>query len=167
MSDPSPTSSPVALDRAAIETSLPHREPFLFLDAAELTGEGESARLTATWRVPPDADWFRGHYPGAPVLPGVLICEHAMQAAALLVARALGALQPEAGLPVVARLEDARFRRMVRPGENLETEVQLVERIGPAWRLKARVRCEGARCVELVCVLSAAAALARATGGEA
>lgn len=160
----SPSSSlPSRGDRPAIEALLPHRDPFLFLDAFERTGEAE---LVCHWTVPEGADWFRGHYPGEPVLPGVLICEHGLQGAAVLVALLLGGFSAADGVPVVTRIEDARFRRIVKPGETLETRVQLAERIGPAFRLSAKVRCGGARVAELLCILTAAGALARATGGE-
>ena len=56
-----------AMNRAEIEAAIPHRDPFLFLDTiVEHMDDG----LTASWRVPADADWFRGHYPGQPVTPG-------------------------------------------------------------------------------------------------
>ena len=161
----SPSSSlPLQGDRRAIEALLPHRDPFLFLDAFERTGDAE---LVCRWTVPVAADWFRGHYPGEPVLPGVLICEHGLQGAAVLVALLLGGFAAADGVPVVTRIENARFRRIVKPGEALETRVQLIERIGPAFRLSANVRCAGARVAELACILTAAGALARATGGEA
>ncbi|HKX46040.1 MAG TPA: hypothetical protein VJP77_05010, partial [Planctomycetota bacterium] len=94
--------------RAEIERAIPHRAPFLFVDTVDAA---DDAGLDATWTVPADADWFRGHYPGDPVLPGVLVCEHALQCGALLVSRALAGFSAEDGAPVVAKLELARFRR--------------------------------------------------------
>mgnify|MGYP000355232712 CR=1 FL=1 len=148
--------------RAAVMALLPHRDPFLFVDRFERESD-ES--LIAHWHVPKDADWFRGHYPGQPVLPGVLTCEHGMQAAAILVALLLGGFQSADGVPVVTRLENARFRRMVAPGDQLITKVKLIERFGPAWRMEASVRADGQRVLDLVCVLSASLALARAADG--
>jgi 3-hydroxyacyl-[acyl-carrier-protein] dehydratase len=122
-----------------IETRLPHRAPFLFVDeVAEQTAE----RIVTRWRVPPDLDCFRGHYPGHPILPGVLLCEFAFQSAAILAGEPEGA----DGIPVLARIEDARFKRPVGPGDELAAEVELVERMGGAAFFRATVR-SGARTV--------------------
>jgi len=156
--------SPVAseAERAAIEAAIPHRAPFLLVDRVAAR---EASWIETEWRVPSAADWCTGHYPGQPILPGVLLCEHALQSGALLVSHALGGFAREAGAPVVVRLEDARFRRMVRPGELVRTRVELVERVGPAWFLAARASVAGQRALALRFTLSAANALAEATGG--
>ena len=138
------------MNRTEIERVLPHRDPFLFVD--EITDRGEGW-LAARWTVPVDADWFRGHYPGNPLLPGVLITEHTLQCGALLAAereaQRVGALDGNAGaaagVPVLTRLSDARFKRMVRPGETLETRVTLEDVVSNAYYMKAEVRCAGAR----------------------
>ena len=152
----------VLLERAAIEAWLPHREPFLFLDRiVALEPEASPPALTAEWRVPAEADFFRGHYPGNPITPGVILCEHAFQAAAvLLCARgaAFGAaFHGGRDVPVLARIEKARFRRLVRPGETLTTRVTLVESVGPASFLEAKSTVGGERVLELACVLSRSA----------
>lgn len=147
-------SAATVLDRAAIEARLPHRPPFLFVDrVTALASDGAPPGLTAEWRVPADADFFRGHYPGNPVTPGVILCEHAFQAAALLLAERGAAFGAMKGVPVLARIEKARFRRIVRPDETVATEVTLTETVGPAAHLAARVRVGGATAVELACVL--------------
>jgi 3-hydroxyacyl-[acyl-carrier-protein] dehydratase len=144
------------LDRAAIEARLPHREPFLFLDrfeAAAATG-AEAPRAVASWRVPEDADFFRGHYPGNPVTPGVILCEHAFQAAAVLLTELGESFGAERAVPVLARIERAKFRRIVRPGETLRTEVQLADRAGPAAYLEAKVWVGDELAMEVRCVLA-------------
>lgn len=128
------------LDRAAIEALIPHRDPFLYVDRVV---ERAAVRLVAEWDVPRDLAAFRGHYPGFPVLPGVLISEFAFQSAACLFASGAGPQVASSAVPVLTRIEDARFRRVVRPGETLRAEVDVVERVGPARYCKALVTCGG------------------------
>ncbi|MEW6072055.1 MAG: 3-hydroxyacyl-ACP dehydratase FabZ family protein [Planctomycetota bacterium] len=139
--------------RAEVEAAIPHRDPFLFVD--RIVEETEDS-VTTEWDVPAGADWFRGHYPGRPILPGVLISEHVFQSAAILVSRRAGGLDTVSAVPVLSRIESARFRRLVRPGETLRTRVTLEERVGPAWFLTGDVRCAGASVLRIRCALAAA-----------
>jgi 3-hydroxyacyl-[acyl-carrier-protein] dehydratase len=143
--------------RLAVLAAIPHREPFLFVDGVI---ERDESSLSARWHVPPDGAWFRGHYPGSPVLPGVLIQEHCFQSAAILVSELRGGLASERGIPVLARVENARFKRLVRPGETLVTRVELRETLGPAWYLSAHVRCDDATVLRIRFVLTSGEALA-------
>ena len=138
---------------AAVHATLPHREPFLFVD--EIV-ERAPERVVTRWRVRAEADFFRGHYPGNPLLPGVLLCEMAAQSAAILCA---GEPLAAGATPVLTRITDARFRRMVRPGDELRCEVALDERVGPARYVSAKVLCgeEVALRVKLVVALADAA----------
>jgi 3-hydroxyacyl-[acyl-carrier-protein] dehydratase len=158
------TTSQTVLDRAAIEARLPHREPFLFLDRFEIEPAATRAEIPsakAEWRVPEDADFFRGHYPENPVTPGVILCEHAFQAAAVLLTELGQSFGSMRGVPVLARIEKAKFRRMVRPGETLHTRVSLVETPGRAFYLEGASECAGERVLELSFALTHAVA-----GGE-
>ncbi|HEX6882164.1 MAG TPA: 3-hydroxyacyl-ACP dehydratase FabZ family protein [Planctomycetota bacterium] len=149
--------SAAALERAAIEAWLPHREPFLFLDRiVALEPEASPPTLTAEWRVPETADFFRGHYPGNPITPGVILCEHAFQAAAVLLVARGATFGATRDVPVLARIEKAKFRRLVRPGETLTTRVTLAETVGPASFLEAKAAVAGTTAIELRCVLSRA-----------
>lgn len=143
---------------SAIEAAIPHRPPFLFLDRVVDEGEGW---LLAEWTVPVGADWLRGHFPGHPLTPGVLLAEHAFQAAAVLIAHALGGFRPEDGVPVLTRITDARYRRPVEPGATLSTRVDVEERVGPAWYLSARLACGDQKVANLRFVLTASGAVAR------
>ena len=87
--------------RAEIEAAIPHRDPFLFVDRIL---DRTATTLLSEWTIPEDAAWFRGHYPGEPVMPGVLLSEHVFQTAAVLVSETLGGFSPEDGIPVLANL---------------------------------------------------------------
>ena len=134
----------------AVLAAIPHRPPFLFIDRVV---ESTNRELRAQKFIAPDLDVFRGHYPGYPVLPGALILEAIFQAGALLLARQV---EPGAtGLPVVTRVRDAQFKRMVRPGELLELHVCLDDRQGPAFYMVGRAEVAGekaARC-DFTCTL--------------
>ena len=138
---------------------LPHRPPFLFID--EIIGRGENAIHTAVTFSP---DWpvFSGHYPGRPVVPGAILCEAIFQSGALLVGE-LTATRPDEnqngqppGWPVVARIFAAKFKRQVLPGDRLEIEIKLNERLASAWLMKGTARVAGkvAAQVEFSCVLT-------------
>ena len=142
----------MALGRAEIERLIPHRPPFLWLDEIVELGE---RRLTARKRVDPGLDVFAGHYPAFPVLPGVLLCEAAFQAGAVLIA-SWGPLG-EGKVPVVTRVNNVKFRRMVRPGDVLEIEVELNEELSGAWFLAGRVSVGGEVAVRLEFACTAAA----------
>lgn len=103
---------------------LPHRPPFRFVDAVDACTPGTS--VTARWGITGDEVWLAGHFPGNPVVPGVLQIEALAQAGAIAV------LADEAHrdrLPLLGGVEDARFRRMARPGDEITLQVDL-ERVG-------------------------------------
>lgn len=135
-----------------IQQIIPHRPPFLWIDEVV---EQSADRLRGRKYLAPELDVFAGHYPDFPVLPGVLQCEAAFQAGAILIA-AQAPLE-KGRVPVVTRLNNVKFRRMVRPGETLEIEVELTERISNAYYLtgKTSVAGEVATRLEFVCAAAA------------
>lgn len=139
-------------ERARIEELLPHRDPFLLVD--RIVEEGPGWVLTE-WDVPADLPVFRGHFPGDPVLPGVLISEHGFQSAALAIYAGADSKE-EPGTPVLTRIEDARFRRIVRPGETLRTRAEVVETLSNARFCKVKVTCAGETVTRLRCTLALA-----------
>lgn len=100
-----------------------------------------------------DEFFFQGHYPGFALVPGVVLCESAMQAGAIL----LSALMADGnGVPVATRMNEVKFKNMVRPGDTIEMSVDLVERMANAFFLKAKVTKEGKLAVsfEFACTMA-------------
>ena len=112
-----------------IKSCIPHRDPFLWLDEVI---EISDTHIIARKVLSPDLEVFQGHYPGFPVFPGVLQCEACFQAGALLISR-LVPISPDA-VPVVTRLNNVQFRKMIRPGETIELHVELSARLANAFR---------------------------------
>jgi 3-hydroxyacyl-[acyl-carrier-protein] dehydratase len=122
---------------ATIEAAIPHRAPFLLLDEIVSQSENEiHCRKTFTG----EEFWYAGHYPAFPLTPGVLLCEAAMQAGAVLLAKFC---EDREGVPVATRMNDIRFKRMVRPGEMIDIEVKLNERLSNAFYLTGKVSVAG------------------------
>jgi 3-hydroxyacyl-[acyl-carrier-protein] dehydratase len=120
---------------------LPHRPPFLFEVLELVPGQSARARLF----VDPEAPFFAGHFPGNPILPGVIIVEALAQTGALATLAEPGM---EGKLALFAGIERARFRRVVRPGETLELETRLTRRRGPLGEGEAVARVDGAVACE-------------------
>lgn len=108
---------------------IPHRPPFLFVDRI-VSEDGNSLVAERTWRA--DEDFYRGHYPNAPITPGVLLCEAVFQTGALFMARqAQGSAAFQGpGVPLLAKISDVRFRNPVYPGDTIHIEVQKKEAMG-------------------------------------
>ena len=128
----------VALGREQIEEILPHRDPFLFLD--EVTVLEPGSRVVARKRVREDEWFLTGHFPGRPIMPGVIIVEAMAQTGAVAV------LADEANrgkLALFAGINDVRFKRMVLPGDELELICEVERMRGPVGRGKATATVDG------------------------
>lgn len=138
------------MNRSEIEAAIPHRPPFLFVD--EIV-ERSDHRIVCRKTFRGDEFFYAGHYPSQPLTPGVLLCEAAMQAGAILLSQHVGDLH---GVPVATRMNDVKFKHVVRPGETIEMEVDLIERLADAFYLKAKVLCQGKVAVrfEFACTLA-------------
>ena len=117
---------------------IPHRAPFLWLDSVS---EISNDRIVASKHLSADLPVFQGHYPDFPVFPGVLQCEACFQAGAVLISRIFDV--GDGAVPVVTRVNNTQFRRMIRPGETVQIEVDLTERLANAFYLKGRVTVDG------------------------
>lgn len=124
-----------------IYKTIPHRPPFLFIDEiVELSAE----RVVATRLIRADEPQFEGHYPGNPIMPGVLLCESTFQAGAVLL---VNRMKDEGGsaeglTPVLTRISDAKFKQMVKPGDLIQIEVTYKESLGKFHFLNAIIRKE-------------------------
>lgn len=123
---------------------LPHRYPFLLVDRV-LEMDLEAGRIVALKNVTINEEFFVGHLPGSPVMPGVLIVEAMAQAAGILV---LYKMQLPGRLAYFAAADGVRFRRPVTPGDQLRLEVQLEWVRGRLVRVQGRATVDGALAAE-------------------
>jgi 3-hydroxyacyl-[acyl-carrier-protein] dehydratase len=99
---------------------IPHRPPFLFVD--EIVSESADGLVARrTWRA--DEAFYKGHYPGAPITPGVLLCEAVFQTGALFLARSLREKGEPNGVPLLVKISNVRFRSPIYPGDTVTIEV--------------------------------------------
>ncbi len=101
-------------------TLIPHRAPFLFVDQITSLDPGQSA--SGTWHLTGEEDFFVGHFPGRPTLPGVLMCEAIAQVGAIAI---LSDAKFANKLPLFGGIDSARFRRQVIPGDTLVMTIAL------------------------------------------
>jgi 3-hydroxyacyl-[acyl-carrier-protein] dehydratase len=126
------------LDRDAIQRIIPHRPPFLLVD--RIVEVDPDRRIVGTLDVTGDEWFFSGHFPGNPVMPGVLIIEAIAQTAACL---ALKSPEHSGRIPYFAGIERARFRRPVVPGDRLTLEAELRWVRGRIGRMAGRALVRG------------------------
>src|SRR4051794_21945632 len=118
----------------AIKSAIPHREPFLLID--EIV-EQSADRIVCRKRFTGEEFWYAGHYPEFPLTPGVLLCEAAMQAGAVLLASVV-ADNPDR-VPVVSRMNNIKCKAMVRPGETITLDITRREQLAGAYFMDAKV----------------------------
>ena len=126
------------LDRSAIEAILPHRDPFLLID--EVVELEPGSRVVARKLVRPDEWYLTGHFPGRPIMPGVLIVEAMAQTGAVAV---LSEEENRGRLALFAGIDGVRFKRIVEPGDELELTCNLEKVRGPIGKGRAEARVEG------------------------
>lgn len=138
----------VIMNREQIENAIPHRAPMLLVDEVIEKSDSE-IKCRKAFRA--DEFFLQGHYPGNPIVPGIILCEAAMQSGAILLSQFGGT-----GTPVATRLNDVRFKKIVRPDDTIEIDVQLIEKLANAFFMKAKVSVAGklAARLEFACALA-------------
>lgn len=125
-----------------IYRTIPHRPPFLFVDEiVEVRDDGATTRRT----VRADEYFFEGHYPGNPIMPGVLLCEAVFQSGAIYLVKKLetSGESAENKTPILSRITDARFKNMVKPGDEVQIEVTHKETMKQFHFMRGVIRKEG------------------------
>ena len=126
-----------------ILTLIPHRPPMLLIDNI-VSLQGDDIVCQKTFQA--DEFFFQGHYPNQPIVPGVILCEAAMQAGACLLSTKIAEDSNDEStgkVPVVTRLNNVKFKQMVKPGDTIELAITLTERISSAFFLNSKVTVDG------------------------
>jgi 3-hydroxyacyl-[acyl-carrier-protein] dehydratase len=130
--------------------AIPHRPPFLWIDSII---SFDTKRIVTEKFIAPDLDLFKGHYPDHPIMPGVLLCEAVFQTGALFMAKMLRAPEQNDAsrrtTPVLARIKEAKFKRVVKPGDTIRMHVTFDENIGNAWFFKGKVLVDNKTAVKV------------------
>jgi 3-hydroxyacyl-[acyl-carrier-protein] dehydratase len=134
-----------SLDVVQLMNMLPHRFPMLMIDRLEEIVIDHSA--VGIKNVTANEPYFQGHFPRKPIMPGVMVVESMAQTAAALVVYSMG-LNPEGRLVYFMSIENARFRKLVTPGDTLRVYVEKKQKRGNVWKFKGEARVGGVLCAE-------------------
>jgi len=127
------------MNRDEIKTFLPHREPMLLVDDVDLQGD----KGIAHYHVRGDEFFLQGHYPGYPVVPGVILCEIMAQSSCVLLKEDL-----VGKTPFYSGIDEARFKRQVRPGDTIEITSQITYRRATTYIVETKCSVEGQLCAK-------------------
>ena len=136
------------MDINEIMKVLPHRYPFLLIDRVVSFDPNEA--LVATKNVTINEPFFQGHFPGHPVMPGVLIIEAMAQTAALLAFKSLDIIKPEDHVVYFVGIDQARFKKPVVPGDRLIITAEIVRNLKGIWKFAVKAEVDGKLVSEAV-----------------
>ncbi|MCU6433604.1 3-hydroxyacyl-ACP dehydratase FabZ [Undibacterium sp. Jales W-56] len=144
------------LDINQIKQYLPHRYPMLLVDRVLDWESGK--RITAIKNVTANEEFFNGHFPNKPVMPGVLMIEAMAQTAAILSFLTMDQKPDENTIVYFLGIDGARFKRPVEPGDQLKIEVEILRIARGIWKYQAKATVDGQLAVEgeLMCTLRSA-----------
>ena len=145
MSEQSSGAAVGPLDIRRVMAALPHRYPMLLVDRVERIDPGQS--ITAIKAVSMNEGFFQGHFPGRPIMPGVLIVEALAQAAGILAVESLG-LANSGKLVYFMAIEGAKFRSPVEPGCLLQLDVEFVQKRATVCKFAGKASVEGKMVAE-------------------
>jgi len=130
-----------------ITAILPHRYPFLLVDRVIEVEVGK--RIVALKNVTINEPFFTGHFPGRPIMPGVLLCEAVVQAGGILARVTAPSPQSDGQIAMLTTLDHVRFRHQVTPGDQLRLEVEAIRRRGHFWKMRGTAVVDGKIAAEL------------------
>ncbi len=131
------------INQEQIKSSIPHREPFLLVDEVRVLEDGK--KYIGIHQVRADEYYFKGHFPGSPVMPGVLVVESMSQSfGGALMSRVVG---QNAGIPLFLSIEDAKFRGIVKPGDTLQMPLEIL-RLGKISKIYAEAYVNDKLCAQ-------------------
>ncbi len=133
------------IDIRGIMNKIPHRYPLLLVDRILSFEKGKKA--VGLKNVTINEPFFQGHFPGAPVMPGVLIVESMAQTAGVLVVHTMG-VEGEGKLVYFMTIDNAKFRKPVTPGDSIHIHVEVLKSRGPVWKFKGEAMVDGQLCAE-------------------
>ncbi|MBI3184945.1 MAG: 3-hydroxyacyl-ACP dehydratase FabZ [Myxococcales bacterium] len=133
------------MDLVEIQKLLPHRYPFLLVDRVVELVPGR--KLVAYKNVTANEPFFVGHFPGHPVMPGVLVLEALAQACAILAYKSEG-MDPSRKVTYLMAIDGAKFRKPIVPGDRLQLEVEVLKHKGPIWKQRGTATVDGKAVAE-------------------
>ena len=129
------------MNQEEIKKILPHRDPMLLVEEAYLNDDGSA---TGYYSVKGDEYFLQGHFPGNPIVPGVIQCEMMAQSACVMFSDKMSA---GSCTPVYTGIEKVKFRGMVKPGDKVRIDTKILKSAHPLYKLHGEVSVEGKKCM--------------------
>ncbi|WP_026518662.1 3-hydroxyacyl-ACP dehydratase FabZ family protein [Butyrivibrio sp. MC2021] len=129
------------MNKEELKKILPHREPMLLVEEAYVNEDGTA---TGFYTVKGDEYFLQGHFPGNPIVPGVIQCEMMAQSACVLFA---DKMIQEGFIPVYTGLDKVKFRGMIKPGDKIRIDTKILKEFPPMYMLHGEISVDGKRCM--------------------